>query len=147
MESVHFVPDQCAIFDSHFSSVKIFQIDFFNFASHFNCVQIFQIYFSLKNEKFLFPTFHCNFPIVHYLPLCIFKCVLRLPAWVDVKSHSLHLLLFTTVSFHMCLQSTCIRGSKIALIAFVRLFSTVHFQMCLQSACIRGYKVTLVTFV
>jgi len=66
MESVHFVPDQCANFASHFSSVKIFQIDLFNFASHFICVQIFQIYFSLKNEKFLFPISHYNFCIVHW---------------------------------------------------------------------------------
>ena len=65
MESVHFVPDQCANFASHFSSVKIFQIDLFNFASHFIRVQIFQIFCYLKNEKFLFPTSHCNFGIVH----------------------------------------------------------------------------------
>jgi len=37
---------------------------FVNLASHFICVQIFQIYFSLKSEKFLCPTSHCNFPIV-----------------------------------------------------------------------------------
>ena len=66
MESVHFVPDKCANFASHFSSVKIFQIDLFNFASHFIGVQIFQIYFSLKNEKILFPPSHYNFCIVHW---------------------------------------------------------------------------------
>ena len=65
MEAVHLVPDQCANFASHFSSVKIFQIDVFNFASHFIRVQIFQIYFFLKNEKFLFPPSHYNFCIVH----------------------------------------------------------------------------------
>ena len=67
MESVHLVLDQCANFASHFISVKIFQIDFFNFASHFIRVQIFQIYFSLKNEKFLFPPSHYNFCIVHWV--------------------------------------------------------------------------------
>ena len=66
MEAVHLVPDQCANFASHFSSVKIFQIDVFNFASHFIRVQIFQIYFSLKNEKFLFPPSHYNFCIVQW---------------------------------------------------------------------------------
>ena len=34
-------------------------------ASHFIRVQIFDKYFPLKNEKFLFPTSHCNFPTVH----------------------------------------------------------------------------------
>ena len=67
MESVHFVPDQCANFASHFSSIKIFQIDLFYFASHFIRVQIFQICFSLKSEKFLFPPPHYNFGIVHCL--------------------------------------------------------------------------------
>ena len=66
MESVHFVPDQCANFASHFSSIKIFQIDLFYFASHFIRVQIFQICFSLKSEKFLFPPPHYNFGIVHW---------------------------------------------------------------------------------
>ena len=67
MESVHFVPDQCANFASHFSSIKIFQIDLFYFASHFIRVQIFQICFSLKSEKFLFPPPHYNFGIVQCL--------------------------------------------------------------------------------
>ena len=66
MESVHFVPDQCANFASHFSSIKIFQIDLFYFASHFIRVQIFQICFSLKSEKFLFPPPHYNFGIVQW---------------------------------------------------------------------------------
>ena len=66
MESVHFVPDQYANFASHFSSVKIFQIDLFNFAFHFIRVQIFQIYFSLKIEKFLFPPSYYNFCIVQW---------------------------------------------------------------------------------
>ena len=39
---------------------------FVNLASHFIRVQIFQIYFSLKSEKFLCPTSHCNFPIVQW---------------------------------------------------------------------------------
>ena len=69
MESVHFVPDQCANFASHFSSIKIFQIDLFYFASHFIRVQIFQICFSLKSEKFLFPPPHYNFGIVHWMEI------------------------------------------------------------------------------
>ena len=75
MEAVHLVPDQCANFASHFSSVKIFQIDVFNFASHFIRVQIFQIYFSLKNLKFLFPPSHYNFCIVQCAD-CAHTCLI-----------------------------------------------------------------------
>ena len=71
MESVHFVPDQCANFASHFSSIKIFQIDLFYFASHFIRVQIFQICFSLKSEKFLFPPPHYNFGIVQWVRMVV----------------------------------------------------------------------------
>ena len=44
-------------------------------------------------------------------------------------------------------QSTCIRGCKVTLIAFVWLFSTVFFQMSHQMAWLRGCIITLVAFV
>ena len=35
---------------------------------------------------------------------------------------------------------------RVTLVAFVWLFAAVSFQMCLQSTCLRGCKVTLVAF-
>ena len=47
----------------------------------------------------------------------------------------------------MCLQSACIRGCIVTLVAFVRLFFSVRFQMCSQITCMRRGIVTLVAFV
>ena len=81
-------------------------------------------------------------------PLCIFKCVLKSPAWTDAKSHRLHLFdFFSTVHLQMCPQTVCPRGRIITLVAFVGLFSTVPFQLCIQIACSNGCKVTLVAIV
>ena len=85
MEPVHLVPDQCANFASHFSSVKIFQINVFNFASHFIRVQIFQIYFSLKNKKNPISTFPLQ--LLHsamVMVLVIFwKCLKMLQGFIE----------------------------------------------------------------
>ena len=47
----------------------------------------------------------------------------------------------------MCNQCAFIRGCIVTLVAFVRLFSTVSFQMGPQFTCIGSCKVTLVAFV
>ena len=90
-------------------------------------------------------------------PLCPKVCKLLLfhiaQCLLDVSIVSFHLknkwdpALFSTVHFQMCLQSTCIRGCIITLVAFVGLFATVHFQMCLQMACLIRCIITLVAFV
>ena len=72
--------------------------------------------------------------------------ILRLPAWENVKSHSLHLFDVSTVRFQMCVEIASLSGRKVTLAAFVWLFSTVCFQMSPQSTCITGSKVTLVAF-
>ena len=60
MESVHFVPDQCANFASHFSSVKIFQKDFSTLPP---ILSVSQIYFSdiFLSQKWKNPI--SNFPL------------------------------------------------------------------------------------
>ena len=91
---------------------------------------------------------HLWWYLFDFSPLCIFKCVLKSPAWTDAKSHRLHLFdFFSTVHLQMCPQTVCHRGRKITLVAFVWLFSTVHFQMCPQTVCPRGRIITLVAFV
>ena len=52
--------------------------------------------------------------------------------------------LFTTVCFHMPIQSACIGGCIITLVA---LFSTVRFQMFPQMACLKECVVTLIALV
>ena len=49
--------------------------------------------------------------------------------------------------FQMILQTACIWGCKVTLVAFVWLFTTVHFQMHPQSTCIRRCKVTQIALV
>ena len=91
---------------------------------------------------------HIWWYLFDFSPLCIFKCVLKSPAWTDAKSHRLHLFdFFSIVHLQMCPQTVCHKGRKITLVAFVWLFSTVHFQMCPQTVCPRGRIITLVAFV
>ena len=73
---------------------------------------------------------------LHFLdfsPLCVFRCVLKLPAWDYVFSY-------------MCPLSTWIRSCIVTLVAFVWLFSTVRFQMFTQRAWISAGKVTQAAF-
>ena len=52
-----------------------------------------------------------------------------------------------TVRFQMCLQLVCLKRSKVALVAFMRLFSRMRFQMFPQIAFMRRGVVALVAFV
>ena len=73
---------------------------------------------------------------LHFLdfsPLCVFRCVLKLPAWDYVFSY-------------MCPLSTWIRSCIVTLVAFVWLFLTVRFQMFTQRAWISAGKVTQAAF-
>ena len=94
--------------------------------------------------------------------------ILRLPAWENVKSHSLHLFDVSTVRFQHPFENA-LSGRKVTLVAFVWLFSRVGFQikvssyadakshwfhlfdlfliMSLQMVCMRRCKVTLIAFV
>ena len=81
--------------------------------------------------------------MLDFSPLCVFKCVLKLPAWKDAKWHRLHLLDFSP----MCSQSACIRRCIVTQVAFVWLFSSVCFHVSLQTACVRCCIITKVAFV
>ena len=73
--------------------------------------------------------------------------ILRLPAWENVKSHSLHLFDVSTVRFQMGVEIASLSGRKVTLVAFVWLFSRVGFQMYPQSVFLCRCKITLVSFV
>ena len=57
---------------------------------------------------------------------------LRLPAWENVKSHSLHLFDVSTVRFQHPFENA-LSGRKVTLVAFVWLFSRVGFQIKVSS--------------
>ena len=73
--------------------------------------------------------------------------ILRLPAWENVKSHSLHLFDVSTVRFQMGVEIARLCGRKVTLVAFVWLFSRVGFQMYPQTVFLCRCKITLVSFV
>ena len=80
--------------------------------------------------------------------MCFFKCVLKLPAWEDAKSHWLHLFCFSPLCIFKCIfKLPAQKDAIVTLVAFVWFFSTMFFQMCLQMACLNGCKITLVAFV
>ena len=55
--------------------------------------------------------------------------------------------LFFTVYFQTFPKIACQRGCIVTLVAYVRLFPTVYHQMSSQTTCLRRCKVTLVAFV
>ena len=59
--------------------------------------------------------------------------ILRLPAWENAKSHSLHFFDFSTVRFQMGVEIASLSGRKVTLVAFVWLFSRVGFQIKVSS--------------
>ena len=73
--------------------------------------------------------------------------ILRLSAWADAKSHSLHLFDFSPLCFQMSVQIACLTRCKDTLFTLIWFFSTVCFQMSPQMAHLSECKVTLVTFV
>ena len=106
---------------------------------------------------------------------CIFKSLLKSPAWKKAYSHRLHLfgilhcvlsnvcskclnkmiqscivcicLTFSSVCVQMSPQIACLREGIFALVAFIRFLVTVCYQMFVQNACTTGNEVALAAFV
>ena len=132
LESGHFVPDQYANFAFHFSSVKIFQIDFFNFAVHFIRVQIFQIYFSLKIEKFLFPPFHYNFCIVHWSDDVVKQLFFR--QFCNINSFPCNVTEWKTCHWsEICKYFRTLSGRALLRRRGYRILSCVYYTPCLPT--------------
>ena len=101
-----------------------------------------------------------------FSPLCVFfKCVLKMSAREEAKSHWLHLLTFLHCAFSnessnylpekrqshigcICLtfpplrfqmsdQFACLRACIVTLITFVLFFTTLHLKIFSQSTCIK----------
>ena len=58
----------------------------------------------------------------------IFKRLLKLPAWIDAKSHSLHVCDFLKYSFHMSSQIAWLNRFKVTRVAGMQNFSTKWFS-------------------
>ena len=81
---------------------------------------------------------------VRIFPLCVFRCVFKLPVPTDAKSHWLHLFDFST----LCVSSKSLDLKRQSHIGCICLnFSTVHFQMCPQIACPNKFKFRSVALV
>ena len=110
-----------------------------------------------------------------YSPPCIFKSLVKSPAWKKAYSHWLHLFgilhcvfsnvcskclnkmiqscivcicwTFSSVCVQMSPQIACLREGIFTLVAFIPFLVTVCYQMFVQNACTRGNKVALAAFV
>ena len=89
----------------------------------------------------------CKVTLVHlfgFSPLCVFKCVLKLPAWEDAKSHWLHLNDFSLVCVFKCvlkaLASEHAKSHWLHFFELTRLFHDViaafkFWSLFLESIC------------
>ena len=114
--------------------------NFWGNAQKVKCSTPFKCCFNFLSKKM--QSYICGICLA-FFPLCIIKCLLKVPAREETKSQWLLLFsFFSSVCFEMCPQSACLWKVKITLVAFIQLFFTVCFQLFLQIACHIRCKVT-----